>query len=246
MNGFRVFGLIGRNISYSFSQKYFTEKFKAAGLNCEYRNFDIADISQFPDVIKNDVVGLNVTIPYKEKIISFLDDLSDEALKIGAVNTIKIRHGKLIGFNTDWMGFCNSIKPLLKAHHRKALILGTGGASKAVAYAFEILDIQYLFVSRDKYKDTITYDAIDEKILSEYQIIVNCTPVGTSPGIDQSPNVPYHLLNSSHLLYDLIYNPEQTLFLQKGQAAGAVTKNGYEMLVLQAEESWRIWNDSTT
>ncbi len=240
------FGLIGKHIDYSFSRGYFSEKFKNEGLQHTYQNFDIDNIELFPSIIKNtsNLKGLNVTIPYKEAVIPYLDKLHKTAKKIGAVNTIKItKNGNLKGYNTDYYGFYKSIKPLLKPHHKKALILGTGGASKAIAYALERLGIPFEYVSRTK-SDTVkyTYDSISEVIVSTYQIIINCTPLGTHPNINICPNIPYDGINSSHLLFDLIYNPEETKFLFTGKLKGASTHNGAKMLELQAEKAWAIWN----
>ncbi len=239
----KQFGLIGRNISYSFSKKYFTEKFKKLQItNKEYVNFDLADISEFKNIDLSNIGGFNVTIPYKKQIIPFLDSVDNEALEVGAVNTIKIVDKKLVGYNTDVYGFEKSIKPLLKSQHKKALILGTGGAAEAVAYVFRKLKIPYLFVSRQPKEDNIAYYQINKNILEEFQIIVNCTPLGTFPEVEKCPDIPYECLNNSHLLYDLIYNPTETFFLKKGRERGAITKNGYEMLIFQAEKSWKIWN----
>ncbi len=247
-NGKKMFGLLGKNISYSFSRGYFSGKFKELNLKkYKYVNFDIQQIQDFPLAIfkKKHLAGLNVTIPYKEAIIPYLDKLDKTAKVIGAVNTIKIsKRGKLKGYNSDVVGFENSIKPLLKEHHKKALILGTGGASKAIAYALKKNDITFKFVSRKPQKEhQISYESLSEKILKEHTIIINCTPLGTFPDIEKHPNIPYQFITDNHLLYDLIYNPETTTFLSKGKEKGAAIKNGYEMLELQAEESWRIWNE---
>ena len=241
-------GLIGKNISYSFSQQYFTTKFKNQNFDSQfsYQNFDIATINDFKTILKNNptLLGLNVTIPYKESIIPFLDELSDNAQKIGAVNTISIDNtGKLTGDNTDFFGFAASIKPLLKNHHQKALILGTGGASKAVCFGLKSLGITTQLVSRNTSENTISYTDVTETHFKDYQIIINCTPLGTSPNTDLFPNIPYQYFTSNHLAFDLIYNPEKTVFLQKAESHGAVIKNGYEMLVLQAEKAWEIWNN---
>lgn len=241
------FGLIGKNISYSFSKTYFAEKFKNEDIkNCSYDNFDLSDISQFPKAIKETegLRGLNVTIPYKEAIIPYLDKIKKHAKKIGAVNTIKIsKKGKLIGYNTDYYGFKKSLEPYLKPYHKKALILGTGGAAKGIAYALELLDIELIFVSRSPKKvNEINYTDLTKKVMKKYSIIVNCTPKGTFPNISQCPNIPYDHLTSEHILYDLIYNPEETEFLKRGREHGAVTCNGLRMLHLQAERSWDIWN----
>ncbi|MBS9773672.1 MAG: shikimate dehydrogenase [Tenacibaculum sp.] len=243
----KLFGLLGRNISYSFSKKYFTDKFNMLNLNnYEYVNFDIDDIENFPNILKenkNILKGMNVTIPYKESIIPYLDKIDKKAQEIGSVNTIKItKKGKLKGYNTDEYGFKKSFKPLLKTHHKKVLILGTGGASKAIAYTLEKMGIEYKFVSRNPKENQFSYANITEKEMQEYTIIINCTPLGTHPNINKCPNIPYNFLNENHLLYDLIYNPEETLFLKKGKNKGATIKNGLEMLKLQAEKSWKIWN----
>ncbi len=240
-------GLLGKNISYSFSRNYFTEKFKNDGLtdNFCYDNFDIQSINEFHEVLKNNpnLIGMNVTIPYKQEVIAFLDEMSDNAKEIGAVNTIKISpEGKLIGHNTDYFGFTESLKPLLKSSHKKALILGTGGAAKAIAYGLILLGIDFQYVSRKKTTTTVSYDDLSLGIFQEYQIIINCTPLGTFPNIENCPDIPYQYFASNHIAYDLIYNPEQTTFLTKAQNQGAVIKNGYEMLVLQAERAWEIWN----
>lgn len=241
----KKYGLVGKNISYSFSRAYFTEKFENGNnKNHTYENFDIQQIFEFPGILKNnpDLKGLNVTIPYKEVVIPFLDKMSKNALKIGAVNTIKFSgNGKTKGYNTDFYGFKKSLKPLLKPHHQKALILGTGGASKAVAYALRLLEIDYILVSRAPSEHTLMYDEIDASTFEEYQIIINCTPLGTSPNIEICPDIPYDHFTEQHIAYDLIYNPEETLFLRKAKEKGAVTKNGYEMLVFQAEKAWKIW-----
>ena len=247
MNNRTKFGIIGKDISYSFSRNYFQEKFKKLGLNTyQYYNFDIPEIEEFPFLLyhrEDEFRGLNVTIPYKEAIIKYLDEVDPEAQKIGAVNTIKITdYNKLVGYNTDAHGFQKSIEPLLKSHHKKALILGTGGASKAIAYALKKLNIDYKFVSRNEAENIITYKMLDAEIMGDYSIIVNCTPVGTHPAIENSPAIPYQYLSNKHLLYDLIYNPTETKFLQKGKKQGASIKNGLEMLELQAEKAWEIWN----
>lgn len=242
---FKKFGLVGRNIQYSFSKKYFSAKFESLKLeNHSYENFDIQDIFEITKILKNDgLVGLNVTIPYKEAILPFLDSLSKKAKKIGAINTITIdKHGKTKGFNTDWYGFKKSIEKNLKTQHQKALILGTGGSSKAVAFALEKLKIEYAFVSRFKNRKGFFYDDLDQKILNDYQIIINCTPLGTSPNINICPDIPYQFLSENHLVFDLIYNPEKTVLLLKAEQQGAFIQNGLEMLEFQAEKAWAIWN----
>ncbi|TBX69998.1 shikimate dehydrogenase [Flavobacterium silvisoli] len=242
----RQYGLIGKNISYSFSKKYFTEKFALGNLvDCTYDNFDIPTIEDFPAVIANnpDLKGLNVTIPYKETIIPYLAKLSKNAAQIGAVNVIRFtKKGRLKGYNTDYYGFMKSLEPLLQPHHKKALILGTGGAAKAVAFALDKLGILYTFVSRESKEGMIDYDRINATTFDNYHIIINCTPLGTSPNTKEFPPLPYAFFTDRHIAFDLIYNPEETQFLRKAKKKGAVTKNGYEMLVLQAEKAWKIWN----
>lgn len=238
------YGLLGKNISYSFSKGYFTEKFKKLELkDHSYENFDIQTISEFPNIIQNNrLKGLNVTIPYKEQILSFLDEIDEKAKKIGAVNTIKFAENGLHGFNTDIFGFEESIKPFLKAHHNKALILGTGGASKAIRFVLEELGITYNYVSRSSNPTTLDYSLLDKPILEEHTVIINCTPLGTFPEIQNKPNIPYQYLNKNHLLFDLVYNPLKTKFLRLGEEKGASVCNGLKMLELQADKSWEIWN----
>ena len=242
----KTFGLIGKNISYSFSRKYFTEKFVLEILpKNSYENFDIQSIEEFPSIIKNNpqLNGLNVTIPYKKIVIPYLDKLSKNAKTIGAVNVIRFtKKGKLKGYNSDFYGFMKSLKPLLQSHHQKALILGTGGASKGVAFALAKLGIVYTFVSREDKEGMIAYENINESTFEEYQIIINCTPLGTSPKTEEFPPIPYQFFTEKHIAFDLIYNPEITQFLKKAKEHGATVKNGSEMLVLQAEKSWEIWN----
>jgi shikimate dehydrogenase len=240
------FGLIGRHIDYSFSRAYFTDKFQREQLKSHsYENFDIATIEAFLEIAKsNNIKGFNVTIPYKEAIIPYLDKLNKKAMAIGAVNTIRVtKKGKLVGYNTDYYGFKKSIEPYLKSHHTKALILGTGGASKAVAYALKRLGISYAFVSRTPSKEVhYTYNTLSSETLKLHTIIINCTPLGTYPDIDNYPQIPYDAITSAHLLYDLIYNPKETTFLKLGKQYGSQTVNGYKMLELQAEKAWEIWN----
>lgn len=242
----RQFGLIGKNISYSFSKNYFSEKFNLEEIeDCIYSNFDIQSIEDFPSIlIKNpELKGLNVTMPYKEIIIPYLDTLSDIAFTIGAVNVINIgKNGDLKGYNTDWYGFYHSLKPMLEIHHKKALIIGTGGASKAVEYALNLLNIDYKFVSRYPGLNNLEYHEVNENIFQDYHIIINCTPLGTFPETENYPPIPYSYFSENHIAYDLIYNPVETNFLKKARLKGAKTKNGYEMLLLQAEKSWEIWN----
>lgn len=239
------FGLLGRNIHYSFSKKYFSEKFQKENLlGYSYKNFDIQDIKYFYEIIKNtpNLRGLNVTIPYKETILPYLDKISKKAKKIGAVNTIKIsKKGIIKGYNTDYYGFKKTLKPLLESHHKKALVLGTGGASKAIVFALEELGISYTFVSRETRGERINYQQIDIDTFKTHQIVINCTPLGTSPDVEKCPPLPYSFFTSKHIAYDLIYNPSETQFLKNAKNSGAKTKNGLEMLVIQAEKAWRIW-----
>ena len=238
------FGLLGKNIDSSFSRGYFKNKFETNKLECSYNNFDLETIEDFEE-LKNttQLSGLNVTIPYKQEVIPYLDAIDSEAQEIGAVNTIKIKNGKLTGYNTDHFGFENSLKPHLKPHHKNALILGTGGASKAVAFALKKLGIPFEYVSRSQSPAVkYTYELLSKKGIGEYQIIINCTPLGTFPDVTKCPQIPYDQITSNHLLFDLIYNPEETLFLKQGNKKNATTLNGLEMLSLQAEKSWEIWN----
>ncbi|CAM3408876.1 shikimate dehydrogenase [Empedobacter falsenii] len=243
----RQFGLIGRNISYSFSKSYFAEKFINENIvDAVYNVFDLQHIDEVEKIFEAEgLIGFNVTIPYKQEIIPFLDELSPEAKAIGAVNTVLIKEGKRIGHNTDCYGFQHSLQPLLEQHHKKALVLGNGGAAKAIFYILDQLNITYKIVSRTKIKNHFTYDELNEEIMHSHQIIVNCSPVGTFPNIENAPLLPYQFLNENHLLYDLIYNPAVTKFLENGQHNGSKIKNGHEMLILQAEKAWEIWNNHT-
>lgn len=241
-------GLLGKNISYSFSQNYFSKKFIEAKIDSDfsYSNFDIQNIDEFTEILKKnpELIGLNVTIPYKETVTPFLDELSDNAKQIGAVNTIKILHnGKLFGDNTDFYGFNKSLETLIKSHHKKALILGTGGAAKAVAFGLKKLNIETVFVSREAKENCILYSELNQEIFNNFQIVVNCTPIGTFPNLDLCPDIPYEYFTENHIAYDLIYNPEETEFLKRAKENGAKTKNGYDMLVFQAEKAWEIWNE---
>ncbi|WP_299224699.1 shikimate dehydrogenase [uncultured Psychroserpens sp.] len=242
------FGLLGKNIAYSFSKGYFTKKFKTEGYPFSYENFDLKDISDFPTLIQNNVNigGFNVTIPYKEEILPYLNKIDKKAKKIGAVNTITVAYdGKLKGYNTDYYGFKKSIKPYLKSHHKSALILGTGGASKAIVYVLKKMKIDYDHVSRSKKPEAkFTYDSLTEDDIKHYKIIVNCTPVGTHPNVNICPDIPYDGVTKAHLLYDLIYNPEETKFMRLGRLQGAQTCNGLKMLEFQAEKAWSIWNST--
>ena len=245
-----TYGLIGYPLGHSFSRKFFTEKFATEGIDAQYLNFEIPSIEEFPEIIKNNPTlrGLNVTIPYKQQVMQYLDDISEEAKAIGAVNVVKCQLSTvncqlhLTGYNSDVIGFVNSIKPLLKPHHKKALILGTGGASKAIRYGLEKkLGMKTLFVSRSAREGMITYEEVAAEVLKEYEVIVNCSPVGMYPHVDECPALPYEALNENNLLYDLVYNPLETLFMKKGAAQGATVKNGLEMLHLQAIASWEFW-----
>lgn len=244
----KVFGLIGYPLGHSFSKQYFTEKFAGEGItNCSFEAFPIPSINEFPALLQSnpELKGLSVTIPYKEQVLQFADELSEEVKAIGATNSIKIINGKLIAYNTDIVGFEKSFLKSLQPYHTKALVLGTGGASKAVQYVLRKLSIDYLIVTRnyDQQPGHITYADIDASLMKEYSVIINCTPVGMYPNENVAPHIPYDQLNASHYLYDLVYKPAKTLFLQQGEKMGAVIENGYDMLLLQAEESWRIWNE---
>ena len=244
-----IYGLIGYPLGHSFSAGYFNEKFVAEGIDAKYVNFEIPSIKEFKEVVENtrNLKGLNVTIPYKEQVIPLLDDLdNDTAKRIGAVNVIKIiRNGKktkLVGYNSDIVGFTQSIEPFVEDHHQQALILGTGGASKAIYYGLQDLGIESKFVSRTKKADNIiAYQDLTPEVMASHHIIVNCTPLGMYPKINECPDIPYDLLTPQHLLYDLLYNPDETLFMKKGKQKGAVVKNGLEMLLLQAFAAWEIW-----
>ena len=274
-----TYGLIGYPLGHSFSRKFFTEKFEKEGIDAQYLNFEIPSIEEFPEIIKNNpkLRGLNVTIPYKQQVMQYLDEISEEAKAIGAVNVLRIERpspqpspimgretmrnagnkpdglpikgdmseglrGSLIGYNSDVIGFVESIHPLLKAHHKKALILGTGGASKAIRYGLEKkLGMKTLFVSRSAREGMITYEEVTAEVLKEYEVIVNCSPVGMYPHVDECPALPYEAMNENNLLYDLVYNPLETLFMKKGAEQGATVKNGLEMLHLQAIASWKFW-----
>lgn len=240
----RRFGLIGRNISYSFSSGYFTQKFEQLNLlNHSYENFDLKHISEVKHIIaQKDIVGLNVTIPYKEAIIPFLDQLDVDAEAIGAVNTIKFTQDGLIGYNTDAYGFKTTLSPLLKKNHKKALILGTGGASKAIAFVLKELSIEHQYVSRNPTQNQLNYTDLNEMHYQEFQLFINCSPVGTHPNIHEKPQIPYQFFNKSHILFDLIYNPTETTFLSEGKKRGATIQNGLSMLQHQAEKAWDIWN----
>jgi shikimate dehydrogenase len=241
----RLFGLIGFPLSHSFSKKFFTEKFEKEGLDdFKYELFPIASINELEDVLRKhpELLGLNVTIPYKEQVLPFLHEKDDTVKKIKACNCIVIEDGKLKGYNTDVIGFERALQQKLGPDHTKALILGAGGAAKAVEFVLTKLKISFRYVSRRPSVNNYSYEQVTPSVLASYPLIVNTTPLGMYPSINEAPQLPYEALTSRHYLFDLVYNPEKSLFLQKGEQQGATIKNGYEMLVIQAEESWRIWN----
>ena len=249
----KLYGLIGHPLSHSFSKKYFTNKFeKESIIDCEYQLFPIENIEQLPELIKNNpqLKGFNVTIPYKESIIPFLDELDETAKVVGAVNCVKVisNKDKLIGYNTDTYGFKQSIKPFLESRHERALIFGTGGASKAVAYVLKQIGIDCFFVTRNKNKSEVStselfdYSDLNKAVFDSFKLIINTTPVGMFPDLNSSLLIPYHSITPSHLLYDIIYNPTETEFLKQGKKQGATTINGLSMFYQQAEESWKTWN----
>ena len=245
----KIYGLIGYPLTHSFSKGFFNQKFLAEGINAEYINFEIPDIGDFMEIVAEhpNLAGMNVTIPYKEQVIPYLDDMDAVARRIGAVNVIKFVKGKsdndfrLIGYNSDVIGFTDSIRPMLKPCHRRALVLGTGGAAKAVAAGLEMLGIGVQLVSRTRREGVIAYDDITPEIMAAHKVVVNTTPLGMYPHVDECPNIPYELIDSDFLCYDLLYNPERTLFMRKAAAQGAEVKNGLEMLLLQAFVSWDVW-----
>lgn len=242
----RRFGLIGYPLSHSFSPDYFSSKFEKEGFfDCYYEAFPIKSVEELPLLLTNnpDLEGLNVTIPYKKEVIPFLKWSTEAVKQTGACNCIKIKNGELAGHNTDVTGFENSLLINLTSTHDKALILGTGGAAAAVKYVLKKLGIDFLFVSRNKTDKTVTYSEISREIVDNYKLIINASPSGMYPDVNNCPDIPYRYLTNEHYLYDLIYNPAQTLFLKKGAKKGATTKNGSDMLIIQAEESWKIWNE---
>lgn len=252
---YSLYGLLGYPLGHSFSRSFFMDKFAREGIDAEYHNFELSSIEKLPELLAEhpNLRGFNVTIPYKQAVIPYLNDLSDEARAIGAVNVVKIKscvhltqlsNYKLIGYNTDVIGFRESLRPLLQPHHRHALVLGTGGASKAVCRALDTLGITWRYVSRKQQGTTLSYADITPALLNDYTLIINCTPLGMSPKTDAAPDIPYEALTPRHLLFDLVYNPEETLFMQRGRQRGATTKNGLEMLHLQALAAWDIWNSN--
>lgn len=240
----RHFGIIGYPLSHSFSPGYFTKKFESAGIHADYKAFPLKDIHLFPELIKNqDLNGINVTIPYKESVIPFLDEMDETAVKIGAVNTIKISNGVTKGYNTDCYGFEISLLDLIKDPNqiKGAFILGTGGAAKAVEYVLRKLKIEFQYISRHISKG-LTYEKITKDDFNKTNLIINTTPLGMYPHVGSLPDLPYGWINENYFLYDLVYNPEKTLFLGEGLQRNAKVKNGYDMLILQAEKAWEIWN----
>lgn len=244
----RLFGLLGYPLTHSFSQKYFTDKFRELGLtnNAQYENFSLPHISALREIIdhKKGLEGFNITIPYKKAVMKFLDDATSTVKELGACNCVKINNGKLKGYNTDVVGFEQTLAPFLKPQHQKALVLGTGGASAAVEWVLRKRNIAYKSVSRTASENNIDYASIDKDLMESHTLVINTTPLGMYPKIDTFPHLPYQFIGVQHHLFDLVYNPEETLFLSKGKAQGASIQNGWEMLILQAEESWRIWNET--
>ncbi|HEY8688868.1 MAG TPA: shikimate dehydrogenase [Chitinophagaceae bacterium] len=243
----KLYGLIGYPLGHSFSKKYFSEKFLREGItDCRYELFAIPSIKDLPLVINSnpDLKGLNVTIPYKQKVLDYVNETTDAVKNIGAANTIKFAGDKIIAYNTDVIGFENSLIQKIKPSHKKALVLGTGGSSKAIQYVLKKLGIDFLLVTRNQslQEGFINYSMIDEAMINDHQLIINCTPVGMYPKDNEYPQLPYKFLSSQHYLYDLVYKPEKTLFLKRGEDKGATIQNGLDMLTIQAEESWKIWN----
>ncbi len=244
----RLFALIGFPLTHSFSEKYFTEKFAREGItDANFKAFSFAQIDDLKAILAShpNLEGFAITIPHKKAVLDFLNDSTSAVKMMGACNCVRINNGKLFGHNTDVLGFELSFAPLLQPQHTKALVLGSGGASAAVEFVLNKHSIDYKIVSRNKKdeRNYLVYEAIDADILKEFTIIINASPIGTYPNVNEAPNLPYHLLTAQHYLFDLVYNPAETKFLQLGKAQGAIVKNGYDMLVLQAEENWRIWND---
>jgi len=242
----RRFGLIGFPLSHSFSKKFFSEKFEQENIrDCVYENYPIENIHELPNLIRDtpDLVGINVTIPYKKEVIPFLTSFSTVVQKIGACNCIYLKNGKLIGHNTDVPGFKHSLEPYLRPHHQRAIVLGNGGASAAVKYVLTQMQIPYIVVSRKAADGCVSYEQLTENIIASHHLIVNTTPLGTFPNISECPPIPYSSINGLHHFYDLVYNPSETLFLQRAKSKGATIQNGMDMLIEQALVSWRIWNE---
>ena len=244
-----LYGLIGYPLGHSFSIGYHNQRFADEGINAKYVNFEIPSIDELQEVLSSNpnLKGLNVTIPYKEKVMQYLDYISPEARAIGAVNVIKVEHDGndiiLKGYNSDVIGFTQSIEPMLEECHKKALVLGTGGASKAISYGLRSLGLETVYVSRYQKTDTIQYESITPEVVKEYNVIVNCTPLGMYPKVEECPMLPYEAMNENNILYDLIYNPDETLFMKRGKQYEAQVKNGLEMLLLQAFASWEFWTN---
>ena len=245
-----IYGIIGKKLIHSFSPSYFKDKFRDLNIDAEYIPFELSDIEDFPELIQSqsDLIGLNVTVPFKKSVVKYLDFLSPKAAATGAVNTIKIyRDGgktKLYGYNTDVIGFRNSLETLVYGKKNlKALVLGTGGSASSVAFVLQNIGIQYQLVSREPGITELSYAALDANILSDYLLIINTTPLGMLPDVESAPDIPYHFLTGHHILYDLIYNPSETVFLKKGKKKNATVQNGLKMLHIQAEESWKIWQN---
>ncbi len=236
-------GLVGKSLKHSFSEKYFDNKFKKESINASYQNYEIDDISKIRTLFDdNNLEGVNITIPYKESVIQYLDEVSLVAKAIGAVNTVNLENGRLVGYNTDYIGFANSIKPHLHQKHERALILGTGGASKAIKYVLDSLGIKYLFASTTKSSSNVfSYNEINNHLLKFHLFVINTTPLGTYPDTSDKPNIDYNGITEHHFLYDLVYNPSETSFMTEGMKKGAMVMNGYDMLKIQAEESYKIW-----
>ena len=242
----RRFGLIGKTLKHSFSKTWFTKKFSEEGIqDCSYENYELQSVDELPALISAhpDLDGINITIPYKEEVLKFLEHNDDMVKEIGACNCIKIQNGVLSGFNTDASAFQRSLSDNLQSHHQCALVLGSGGASKAVQFALKKMNIDFLVVTRNKKGHFIGYEDLGQEVIEGHQVIINTTPLGTYPNVDEDPPIPYEWISPQHLLFDLVYNPPKSKFLQQGEKQGARIINGYQMLAGQAEESWRIWNE---
>lgn len=241
----RTFGIIGFPLSHSFSQKYFTEKFAAEGISdAVFQAYPMEQIEQLSQLLESETTleGFCITIPHKRNVIPWLSHANPAVEQMNACNCVRIKNSRLFGYNTDYIGFQHSFTPQLQSHHNKALILGTGGAAAAIEYTLQQLGMPYTYVSRSKREGSLTYEALTPAIIAEYPVIINCTPLGTYPAVEGAPEIPYQYLTPAHYLYDVVYNPPLTRFLQLGSAQGAIVKNGYDMLTIQAEENWKIWN----